>query len=343
MSAEQLIGIEHPIVQAPMAGVQDSRLAIQVSEAGALGSLPCAMLNAEQLQVELTKISSATKRPFNVNFFCHKEPVADNERERRWRLQLEPFFNEYEINPQDIPAGGGRQPFSHEVADVVEPFKPVVVSFHFGLPESGLLARVKSWGSTVVSSATTVREARWLEAHGADVIIAQGLEAGGHRGMFLTDDVTTQVGTFALLPQVLDAVNVPVIAAGGIADRAGIRAALSLGASAVQMGTAFLLCDETNTSQLHRDALKSEDAVHSALTNVFSGRPARSLVNRAVRQLGPMNPDVQSFPLAAIPIAALRNRAEALDSADFSPLWCGQNPAGCKEVPVAELIKGLIP
>ena len=216
-------------------------------------------------------------------------------------------------------------------------FKPAVVSFHFGLPSPELLARVRTWGARILSSATTVDEARWLEAHGVDAIIAQGLEAGGHRGMFLSDNVAIQVGTMALLPQIVKAVNVPVIAAGGIVDANTVAAAFALGAAGVQVGTAYLLCPEATTSAVHRAALKSEASRNTAVTNVFSGRPARGIVNRIMTDLGPMSALAPTFPLAAAAIAPLRTKAESLGSGDFSPLWSGQNATGCKEVPAAEL------
>jgi nitronate monooxygenase len=216
-----------------------------------------------------------------------------------------------------------------------------VVSFHFGLPSSDLLARVKAWGAKILSSATTVEEARWLEAHGVDAIIAQGVEAGGHRGMFLSDELSTQVGTFCLVPQIVRAVKVPVIAAGGIADANGVAAALALGAVGVQVGTAYLLCPEATTSPLHRAAHKSAAAHHTALTNLFTGRPARSIMNRIMRELGPINAAAPAFPLAGSAIAPLRAKAESSGSSDFSPLWCGQNPSGCKEIPAAQLTREL--
>ena len=324
-----------------MAGVQGSELAIAVCKGGGLGSLPCAMLSSEQIDSELQKISAATSAPYNVNFFCHQQPAYDQQKESQWRAQLAPYLAQFDIEPEAIPTGAGRRPFSQSIADVLEKYKPPVVSFHFGLPDSTLLTRVKSWGSTVLSSATTVDEALWLEANGADGIIAQGLEAGGHRGMFLSEDLTTQSGTFCLLPQIAGVVNVPVIAAGGIVDRRGINAAIALGATAVQMGTAFLLCDEAKTSALHRAAITSDNARHSAITNVFSGRPARSIVNRAVTEIGPINSAVQAFPYAAVAISEIRKRAEQGGSSDFSPLWCGQNSSGCKAIPAADLIRSL--
>ena len=240
-----------------------------------------------------------------------------------------------------IAEGGGRAPFSSEAADVLDEFRPAVVSFHFGLPSAELLARVRTWGSKVFSSATTVDEARWLEARGIDAIIAQGFEAGGHRGMFLSEDLATQVGTLALVPQIVNAVKTPVIAAGGIADANGVAAALALGAAGVQVGTAYLLCPEVAISAVHRAALKSEAARHTALTNVFTGRPARSIVNRLMTEVGPISAAAPAFPLAASAIAPLRARAESLGSGDFSPLWSGQNASGCKEVPAAQLTREL--
>ncbi|HEX5513600.1 MAG TPA: nitronate monooxygenase, partial [Gammaproteobacteria bacterium] len=276
-----------------------------------------------------------------VNFFCHTPPAPDAQREAAWRAALAPHYAEFGIDADSIPAGPGRAPFSAEAAEVLAEFRPAVVSFHFGLPSAELLARVKAWGAKVLSTATTVAEARWLEAHGADAIIAQGLEAGGHRGLFLTDDLTTQLGTFALLPQVVQAVKVPVIAAGGIADARGVVAAMVLGAAGVQVGTAYLLCPEATTTAIHRAALKSEAARHTAITNVFTGRPARGIVNRIIRELGPISPAAPAFPLATSAVAPLRAKAEAQGSGEFSPLWSGQNASGCKEIPAAELTREL--
>jgi len=337
----ELLGIELPVIQAPMAGVQGSALAIAVSNAGGLGSLPGAMLTTEGLRKELGTLAAGTSKPFNVNFFAHRSPVPDEAVAHAWRERLGPYYRELGIDPAAIPASPGRLPFDVAAAAVVDEFQPAIVSFHFGLPTPELLARVKSTGARILSSATTVEEACWLEAHGVDAVIAQGLEAGGHRGHFLSDDLTRQLGTFALLPQVVRAVKLPVIAAGGIADARGVAAALSLGAVAAQVGTAYLLCPEATTSSLHRAALRSTAVQHTALTNVFSGRPARGIVNRAVRELGPLQPAAPAFPLAAAAMLPLRAKAEAAGSDEFSPLWCGQNPAGCKEVGAAELTREL--
>ena len=341
MTLQQLLGIELPIVQAPMAGVQGSALAVAVSNAGGLGSLPCAMLSVDAMRNELAAIKAQTTKPFNVNFFCHVPPAANAEREALWRTALSPYYAEFGIDASTIPAGPGRNPFSAQVAQILSEFEPVVVSFHFGLPPAELLGRARSWGAKILSSATTVEEARWLEAHGVDAIIAQGLEAGGHRGMFLSEDLTTQVSTFALLPQIVRAVKLPVIAAGGIADSKGVAAAMELGAAGVQIGTAYLLCPEATTSPVHRSALKSDAARHTALTNLFTGRPARGIVNRVMKDLGPIGSTVPAFPLATAAIAPLRAKAESQGSGDFSPLWAGQNVSGCQEIPAAELTRQL--
>lgn len=341
MTLQQLLGIRLPIIQAPMAGVQGSALAVAVSNAGGLGSLPCAMLGPDAIRNELAAIRAQTGNPFNVNFFCHVPPEASAPREAAWRAALAPYFTELGLDPDGVPAGPGRLPFDSAAADVLDELRPPVVSFHFGLPSPELMARVRSWGAKVLSSATTVEEARWLESHGVDAIIAQGLEAGGHRGMFLSEDLHTQAGTLALVRQVVRAVNTPVIAAGGIADAEGVAAAMALGAVGVQVGTAYLLCPEAATSPLHRQALRTEAARVTALTNVFTGRPARGIVNRAIRELGPISAAAPAFPLAVARMAALRARAESLGSSDFSPLWAGQNTSGCKEVPAAELTQAL--
>ena len=340
-SSKSLLGIELPIIQAPMAGVQGSALAIAVSNAGGLGSLPCAMLGVDAMRGELRAIVERTSRPFNVNFFCHAPPQPDADREAAWRARLAPYYREYGLDLDSVPAGAGRLPFAAGAADVLDEFRPAVVSFHFGLPSDELLARVRALGAKIFSSATTVEEAKWLDARGVDAIIAQGIEAGGHRGMFLSDDLTTQIGTLALVPQVVKAVRTPVIAAGGIADANGVAAALALGATAVQVGTAYLLCPEATTSAIHRAALKGEDARHTALTNVFTGRPARGIMNRVMREVGPISDGAPEFPLATAAIAPLRAEGERRGSGDFSPLWSGQNNSGCREAPAAQLTREL--
>lgn len=336
-----LLGTRLPLVQAPMAGSQGAALAVAVCNAGALGSLPCAMLTPATLATELGALTAGTSAPYNVNFFCHTPPVPDAEREAAWRAALAPWYAKAGLSLDGVPAGAGRVPFGHGMADALEPFRPPVVSFHFGLPAPDLLARVKGWGSVVLSSATTVEEGRWLQAHGADAVIAQGLEAGGHRGMFLSEDITTQVGTLALVPQLVAALDVPVIAAGGIADAAGVAAAMALGAAGVQVGTAYLCSLEATTSAVHRAALQSEASAHTALTRLFTGRPARGIVNRLMRELGPMSPAAPAFPLATAALAPLRAHFEAQGSGECSPLWAGQNTRGCQALPAAEITLAL--
>jgi nitronate monooxygenase len=299
------------------------------------------MLSPESMRDELTAITSRTSRPYNVNFFCHAVPQENSEREARWFEALTPYYRELGIDPESVAPIPSRTPFSVDFVDALESFKPPVVSFHFGLPSPELVARVKSWGTTVLSSATTVDEALWLQARGVDAIVAQGWEAGGHRGIFLTDDLTTQAGTFALLPQIVRAVGIPVIAAGGIADAEGVVAAKALGATAAQVGTAYLLCPECTTSPMHRSALKSDAARHTAVTNVFTGRPARAIVNRIVRELGPISKLAPEFPLAFRAVLPLVAKAATDGLSEFTPMWAGQNVTGCKEVPAAELTQAL--
>jgi nitronate monooxygenase len=341
MPLKRFPSIALPLIQAPMAGVQGSALAVAVCEAGALGSLPCAMLSLDAMRQEFERIRSQTAKPFNANFFCHAAPAPHAQRDSAWQALFAAYYAELGIDMATVSAAPARMPFNREMAELVCAYRPEVVSFHFGLPAPDLLAMVKGSGALVLSSATTVAEALWLEAHGVDAVIAQGVEAGGHRGLFLSDDISTQVGTFALLPQVVAAVKVPVIAAGGIASARGVQAALALGASAVQIGTAYLLCPEATTSAAHRAALQSEAARTTALTNVFTGRPARGIVNRMVRELGPMNAMAPAFPLAASASLLLRQKSEGLGSGDFSPLWAGQNTAGCKPIPARQLTQEL--
>ena len=322
---------EIPIVQAPMAGSQGPKLCIAVCEAGGLGSIPCAMLTPDALRAQIAEIRAGVRAPFNVNFFAHTPPEPDASREAAWLARLEPYYREFGLDPADAAKGPGRAPFDDAMCAVVEELRPPVVSFHFGLPAPDLLARVRATGAQIWSSATTVAEARWLQARGVDAIVAQGREAGGHRGMFLTDDIDAQPGLFALLPQVVDAVKVPVIAAGGIADGRGVAAALMLGATAAQIGTAYLLSPQATTSPVHRAALRDARDDATRLTNLFTGRPARGHLNRYMREQGPMNAAAPAFPLATGAVTPLRAAAEAQASGDFSPLWSGEAGALARE------------
>ncbi len=333
-----LFGIDHPILQAPMAGASSAQMAVATSEAGGLGSIAAAMLTPETLRAELQRVQQGTGRSINVNFFVHKAPVMDAGREADWRERLAPYYRELGVPPEAGAGGPVRAPFDAALCEVVLEYKPKVVSFHFGMPDDPLVRKLKKAEIVVISSATSAEEARWLEQRGCDAVIAQGVEAGGHRGMFLNDDVARQAGTMALVPQVVDAVKVPVIAAGGIGDGRGIAAALALGAAGVQIGTAFLLAPEAKTAPLHRAALKQANDNSTTLTNIFTGRPARSILNRYVREVGPMSPDAPAFPLAAGAAYPLRAASEPKGSSDFMPLWSGQAPTFAREMPTAALM-----
>ena len=338
----ELFGIMHPIMLAPMAGAMNEELAIAVARAGGLGSLPVALLDEAKMRSQIATFRAATGKPLNLNFFVHTPPQLNNAREHAWREKLKPYYAEFGIDPAAPVPSSNRTPFDAALCAAVEDLKPEVVSFHYGLPEASLLARVKAAGCLVISSATTVEEARWLEANGCDAVIAQGLEAGGHRGTFLTHDLAAQVGTFALVPQIASAVKLPVIATGGITDARGIVAALALGASAVQIGTAYLFCPEAKILPPHRAALKSARDDGTVLTNVMTGRPARGIVNRAMRELGPISDVAPEFPLAGGALAPLGAKAQAQGSGDFSSMWAGQAASLGREMPAGDLTRALV-
>ncbi|MBI3524891.1 MAG: nitronate monooxygenase [Betaproteobacteria bacterium] len=320
----QLLNVAHPIIQAPMAGAQDARLAVAVAEAGGLGSLACATLKPDQVNSEVQYFRRRTDKPINLNFFCHTEPERDARREAKWRKHFSRYYKEFDIAPE-FPSSVGLFSIDAAMCDLIIQLRPEVVSFHFGLPHKSILDRIKTSGAKILSSATTVREALFLATNGCDAVIAQGVEAGGHRGMFMATDINGQVGTLSLIPQIVDAVGIPVIAAGGIADARGVAAAFMLGASGVQMGTAYLRCDESTIKPVHRELLRSTDADQTALTNVFTGRPGRSITNRLIREIGPMNDAVQEFPLATAALSPIKDKTEGLG--DFIPLWAGQSAA----------------
>lgn len=335
------LGIARPILQAPMAGAQDHRLAVAVARAGGLGALPAAALTADALVEEIRRFRQAADAPLNLNFFCHRPPRPDAEALERWHARLRPLYAREGLDPSHIPTGAGRQPLDESGLAVLRAHRPEVVSFHFGLPEPALLDAVKATGAVVLSTATTVAEARWLQAHGADAVIAQGLEAGGHRGHFLCDDLALQSGLIALLPQVVAAVSLPVIAAGGIATAAAVSACQALGASAVQIGTALLLAPEATPSAVHRAALRRAAERPTELTRLFTGRPARGLRNGLMRDLDPLHPDAPAFPLATAALAPLRQHAEAQGRDDYTPLWAGQAAALASPAPAADTVHAL--
>lgn len=334
-------GLPLPILQAPMAGAQDNVLALAVAQAGGLGAIPAAMLSPAALRAELAAFRAGCTAPLNVNFFCHTPPAPDATAQARWLAALQPHFQAWGVDPSTIDHSPGRRPFDSDTADLLAEFKPEVVSFHFGLPAPHLLDKVRAWGAKVIASATTVDEARWLQDHGADAIIVQGLEAGGHRGHFLDHDLTRQTGLFALLPLVARAVSVPVIAAGGVSTPQTVAAAQALGAQAVQVGTAYLLSPEATTRELHRQALRGPHSHHTALTRLLTGRPARGMWNQLMHDLGPLADVAPAFPLATAALAPLRAAAEQQGRSDFSPLWAGQGAPHCQALPAADITRQL--
>ena len=336
-----LFKIDVPIIQAPMAGVQDVDVMIGAAEGGALGSLPCAMISVEKAREQVSIFRQRIGAPLNLNFFCHTAVDADAAREAGWRRRLEAYYKELGLDPGMTIQAANRAPFDAQMCELVEELKPEVVSFHFGLPDKALLKRVKAAGSIVIGSATIVKEAVWLEQNGADAVIAQGAEAGGHRGMFLTENIASQPGTMSLVPQVVDAVKVPVIAAGGIADGRGIAAAFALGAAGVQIGTAYLQTPESKVSAGGRAALAGAADESTVITNVMTGRPARGVVNRVMREVGPVFPDAPVFPHAATALGPLKAAAEKLGRVDFTNLWAGQSVALGRQLGAADLTRTL--
>jgi nitronate monooxygenase len=341
-----ILQIEHPILLSPMAGLGTIDLAAAVCTAGGLGSIGCAVMEPELAAKTIRALRGLTDKPINVNFFCHVQAKNATDREDAWRGRLLTYYRELGIDPaiavprMDIPS------FDDARCRIIEDTKPEVVSFHFGLPDATLLARVKAVGCRIMASATTVAEALWLETHGVDIIIAQGYEAGGHRGTFLAESlnsaISSQPGTLALVPQVVDAVKVPVVAAGGIADGRGIAAAFALGAVGTQLGTAYLLCPEAATPELYRDALRHAYSDATLVANVFTGRPARALSNRLALEIGPILDALPDFPLPMGPLAPLRAKAEQQGIRDFTPFWSGQaSPLG-REMPARELTLKLV-
>ena len=333
-----LLGSRHPIVQAPMAGAGGVALAVAAIQSGAVGSLPCAMLTAEEVIEQAADVRAQVPGPLNLNFFCHEMP--ENTDDAAWRALLRPFYDDYEIEDADAP-GPVRRPFDAAMASAVEQARPDIVSFHFGLPAPALLERVRRTGARIFANATTVAEARWLAAHDVDAIIAQGFEAGGHAGRFLGAPPEEQMGLFALLPQIVDSCRLPVIAAGGIADGRGIAAALTLGAAAVQMGTAFLHCPESLIGPAHRAALLGEAAERTAFTNLFSGGLARGLPTRLNDALGRVRSEAPPFPLASAALVPLARAAAARGESGFMPMWAGQAARLASPKPARDLVETL--
>lgn len=313
----ELVGTQQPLIQAPMAGAGGVELCVAAIAGGALGSLPCAMLSADEVRRQVGAVRAQTSEPFALNFFCHVMPREADE--RRWRTLLRPYYEEFTVQPGN--GGALRLPFDHEMCLVVEELRPAVVSFHFGLPDERLLDRVKASGAIIIGNATTPEEAAWLAERGADALIAQGFEAGGHSGRFLGSDPAEALGLFALLPQIVDRVEIPVIAAGAIAEGRAIAAAFMLGASAVQLGTAYLHTPQAQISQAHRDRLPEG---RTLFTNLMTGGLARGLHGRLVDELGPVRPEAPPYPLAGVALTPIRTAAERQGEFGFGPMWAGQ-------------------
>ena len=329
-----LVGTEHPIIQAPMAGAGGVDLCVAAIDGGALGSLPCGMLSPEQVRQQVAEVRARTSGTFALNFFCHSMPAQTND--SAWRTLLQPYYEEYSVEPGNGDAL--RLPFGSEMCRIIEELSPPVVIFHFGLPEQALLNRVKASGAAVIGNATNIEEARWLEERGVDAIIAQGFEAGGHTGRFLDSDPAEALGLFALIPLITDAVSVPVIAAGGIGDGRGIAAAMILGASAAQLGTAYLHTPEARIGNVHRERLREGGTV---LTNLLTGGLARGLRGRLINDLGPVREEAPPYPLAGAALAPIRAAAEKKGEYGFGPLWAGQAAPLGKAIAAAELTRKL--
>jgi len=338
----ELFGITHPIILSPMAGSGGPELASAVSSAGGLGSLPCAGLTPENIRTHVTAVRQKTSNPLSLNFFCHEFLEHDETVEQAWLDKFSPYCEELGVISTIGAASSNLDPFGEEHCQLVEDLRPAVASFHFGLPDASLLQRVKAVGCRVICSANTVKEAVWLANNGCDAIIAQGTEAGGHRGMFLSKTVAEQAGTMALVPQVVDAVDVPVIAAGGIADGRGIAAAFALGASGVQIGTAYLFTDESWANDLYKAKLHVATDDGTVLTNVFSGKPARGFATRLTRDLGPINDQPMAFPMGYGVLAQFKAKAEASGTAEFSSYLAGQSASMGRPETASELTQRLV-
>jgi len=343
-SITDLLGIEHPIIQAPMVGVSTTKLAAAVSNAGGLGSIGIGASTVEQARALIAETRALTERPFNVNLFCHRPAVADAERERAWLAHLRPFFEEFGA----MPPSGLTEIYRSFLADpqmleMLLAERPAVVSFHFGLPPQAWIDALQATGIRLLASATSLEEAVLVEHAGIDAVVAQGIEAGGHRGVFAPEQGDAGIGTLALVRLIAGHISLPLIAAGGIMDGQGIVAALALGAAAVQLGTAFVLCPESAANAAYREAMKSERAQRTQITAAISGRPARGLVNRLFTEVGaPGAPALPDYPIAYDAAKALHAAASASGSNDFAVQWAGQGAPLARAMPAATLIEELL-
>ena len=335
----KLLGIEHPIIQAPMAGSATPDLAVAVSNAGGLGSLGCGELPDDSARAVTGQVRAGTNRPFNLNFFVYPEPVTDARTLARTRQRLGPWYKESGLDePVDV-LPEKRPGFDEAKLELVLELQPPVVSFHFGVPNAQAIRALKDAGITLLSTATTVDEARYLVYAGVDAVIAQGWEAGGHRGSHKPTAPMDGVGTFALVPQIVDAVDTPVIAAGGIGDGRGIAAAFALGACGVQIGTGYLLCPEADTDRPRRKLLSSAKDIDTLVTDAFSGRSARAVKSRYAEEM-----ERTREPLAAFPsmYALSGPLLSAANDTDVSFHLYGQAAALSLALPAAELTRRLV-
>ncbi|MEP4194402.1 MAG: nitronate monooxygenase [Aliishimia sp.] len=332
------IAAKIPLIQAPMAGAQDEKLAIAVAGEGAVGSIACARLKPDELLASAQKFQSQASGPLNLNFFCHDVVLRDPSREVLWHQELNRYYNEFSL-PQTYPETVPVHALDERMVEVVCRLKPAIVSFHFGLPDKTYVDRIRATGSKIIASATTLEEAIYLEAQGCDAVIAQGREAGGHQGVFLQPDQDVRFSTTELIEQMVSVLRIPIIAAGGIADANLIRKMMNLGAAGVQVGTRFLKSPESTITSTHRAILEGEEIRKTAITNVFTGRPARGFVNRIMKDVGPMNPHAQVFPFASSALAPIATATKG--SEDFVSLWAGQNWQIGDHMRASEIVKEL--
>jgi nitronate monooxygenase len=337
-----LLNIQFAIIQSPMVGVSTPKLAAAVSNAGALGSIGIGASNVEQARAMLRETAALTDKPFNVNVFCHEPAVHDAARASQWLAFLAPFFAEFgAAAPTSL-----REIYTSfvEDADMLQMLleeKPAVVSFHFGLPPQPAIDALKDAGIVLLCSVTNLAEAQRAEHAGVHALVAQGYEAGGHRGVF-DPQQDSQMGTFALVRVLADACRLPVIAAGGIMDGAGIKAVMQLGASAAQLGTAFILCPESCANAAYREALKGPRAHQTQVTSVISGRPARGMVNRNFTSLQADDAVLPDYPLTYDANKALNAAAGAKGNTEFAVQWAGQGAPLARELPAAALVNLLV-
>lgn len=339
-----LLSVVHPIIQAPMVGVSTPRLAAAVSNAGALGSIGIGASTARQAQEMIVATRALTDKPFNVNLFCHRTAAPDPAREAAWLDYLRPYFEEFGATPPAVLTEIYKS-FNDDPAtlDVLLQERPAVVSFHFGLPPVEWIQSLRNAGIVTLGCATTPDEARQIEAAGVDAIIAQGAEAGGHRGVFEPERGDRQLGTFALINLIAHQSRLPIIAAGGIMDGKGIAAALALGAAAVQLGTAFVLSPESSANEAYRAALKSDRSHQTQITRAISGRAARGIANRMYTEIDrPSAPALPDYPIAYDAAKALNAAAMVRGNYDFAVQWAGQGAPLARAMPAGELVELLV-